>query len=76
MEDDRRERFGMPFTNCEVAVVVANELNRHDRGLWYHKVERDIDDKRWIIVREGRELERHCELCQARDAFGTRVRKL
>ena len=59
-----------------VAVVVANELNRHDRGLWYHKVERDIDDKRWIIVRQGRELERHYELCQARDAFGTRVRKL
>ena len=54
--DDRREPFGMPFTSREVAVIAANELNRHDRGIWFYKVERHIDGKRWIIVREGREL--------------------
>jgi hypothetical protein len=42
----------MPFTNREVAVIVANELNRHDRGLWFYEVERHIDDKRWIIARK------------------------
>ena len=57
MEDDWREPFGMPFTNHEVVVIVANELNGHDRGLWFHKVERHIDAKRWIIVRERRELD-------------------
>ena len=46
----------MPFTNREVAFVLGNELNRRDPGLWFYKVERHIDDKRWIIVREGREF--------------------
>ena len=55
--DDNGEPFGMPFSNREVAFIVANELNRHDRGTWFYKVERHIDDKRWIIVREGRELD-------------------
>jgi hypothetical protein len=54
--DDRREPFGMPFANREVAVIVANELNRHDRGIWFYTVERQIEGKRWIIVRDGREL--------------------
>jgi hypothetical protein len=52
-KDGRGEPFGMPFTNREVAVIVANELNRHDRGLWFYEVERHIDDKRWIIARKG-----------------------
>ena len=51
--DDRGEPFGMPFTNREVAVIVANDLNRHDRGLWFYEVERHIDDKRWIIARKA-----------------------
>ena len=51
--DGRGEPFGMPFTNREVAVIVANELNRHDRGLWLYEVERHIDDKRWIIARKA-----------------------
>lgn len=55
--DDRGEPFGMPFTNREVAVIVANELNRHDRGIWLYRVERQIEGKRWIIVRDGRELD-------------------
>jgi hypothetical protein len=65
--DDRREPFGMPFTNREVAVIVANQLNRHDSGLWFYQVERHIDEKRWIIMREGRVefIERHCEPRQA-----------
>jgi hypothetical protein len=66
--DDRREPFGMPFANREVAVIVANELNRHDRGIWFYTVERQIEGKRWIIVRDGRELDFgkcHCELRQA-----------
>ena len=54
--DDRREPFGMPFTNREVAVILANELNGHDPGLWFYRVERHIDNKRWIIAREGREF--------------------
>ena len=69
--DDRREPFGMPFANRELAVIIANELNRHDRGIWFYTVERQIEGKRWIIVRGGRELDfvkRHCELRQARDA--------
>jgi hypothetical protein len=41
----------MTFTNQEVAVIVANELNRHDRGLWFYRVEWHIDDGRWITVR-------------------------
>jgi|SRR5208337_3627967 len=72
--DDRSEPFGMPFTNREVAVIVANELNRHDRGIWFYEVERHFEGKRWIIVREGRELdfvECHCELRQPRDASST-----
>ena len=55
--DDGREPFGMPFTNREVAVILANELNGHDPGLWFYRVERHIDNKRWIIVREGRHSE-------------------
>lgn len=55
--DDRREPFGMPFANREVAVIVANELNRHDRAIWFYTVERQIEGKRWIIVRDGRELD-------------------
>jgi hypothetical protein len=51
--DDRGEPFGMPFTNREVAVIVANDLNRHDRSLWFYEVERHIDDKRWIIARKA-----------------------
>jgi hypothetical protein len=54
--DGRAEPFGMPFTNREVAVILANELNGHDPGLWFYKVKRHINDKRWIIVREGREF--------------------
>ncbi len=53
--DDRREPFGMPFANRQVAVIVANELNRHDRGIRFYTVERQIEGKRWIIVRDGRE---------------------
>jgi hypothetical protein len=69
--DDRSEPFGMPFANREVAAVVANELNRHDRGIWFYTVERQIEGKRWIIVRRGRgsnPAERPSELRQARDA--------
>ncbi len=46
----------MPFTNREVAVILANELNGRDPGLWFYRVERHIDAKRWIIVRESREF--------------------
>ena len=53
-KDGRGEPFGMPFTNREVVVIVANELNGHDRGLWFYEVERHIDDKRWIIARNAR----------------------
>ena len=42
----------MAFSNREVAVIVANELNRHSGGLWFYKVEQHIDRKRWITVRE------------------------
>ena len=35
----------MPFTNRDVAVIVANELNRHDRGMWFYKVERHTEGK-------------------------------
>jgi hypothetical protein len=69
--DDRIEPFGMPFANREVAVIVANELNRHGRGMWFYRVERQIEGKRWVIVRNGRELdlvERYSELRQARRA--------
>lgn len=48
--DDHSEPFGIPFTNREVADIVANELNQHDRGMWFYKVERTIE--RWIIVRK------------------------
>ena len=34
----------MPFTNREVAVILASELNRHDPGLWFYRVERHIDN--------------------------------
>ena len=30
----RGEPFGMPFRRREVAVIVASDLNRHDRGMW------------------------------------------
>jgi hypothetical protein len=50
----------MPFTNRDVAVIVANELNRHDRGMWFYKVERHTEGKRWIVVREGREVDFVC----------------
>jgi hypothetical protein len=53
-QDGRGEPFGMPFTNREVAIIVANELNRHDRGLWFYEVERHIDDKRRFIARNAR----------------------
>jgi hypothetical protein len=69
--DDRGEPFGMPFANREVAAIAANELNRHDRGMWFYTVERQIEGRRWIIVRDGRELdlvERHSELRHARNA--------
>ena len=46
----------MPFTNREVAVILANELNGHDPGLWFYRAEWRVDNKRWIIVREGREF--------------------
>ena len=46
----------MPFTNREVAVILANELNGHDPGLWFYRLERHIDNKRWVIVRESREF--------------------
>ena len=60
----------MPFANREVAVIVANELNRHDRGLWFYEVERHIDDKRWIIARKGCVLRADC----ARSSSGSYVR--
>jgi hypothetical protein len=47
----------MPFTNREVAVIVANELNRGGRRLWFYKVERHIDHRRWIIIREDRQFD-------------------
>ncbi len=71
--DDRSEPFGMPFTNRDVAVIVANELNRHNRGIWFYEVERHIEGKRWIVVREDGELdfvECQCQLHQARDGLG------
>ena len=52
LKSGRTETFGMPFTKREVAAIVANELNRHDRGLWFYEVKRHIDDRRWIVVRE------------------------
>jgi hypothetical protein len=68
--DDHSEPFGMPFANREVAAVVANELNRHDQGIWFYMVERQIEGKRWIIVRDDREsnpVESSSELGRARD---------
>ena len=55
--DDRGEPFGM-------AVIVANDLSRHDRGLWFYEVERHIDDKRWIIARKAaaRSMFAYCAL--------------
>ena len=41
----------MAFSNREAAVIVANELNRRSGGLWFYKVERHIDHRRWITVR-------------------------
>ena len=63
--DDRGEPFGMPFTNREVAVIVANDLNRHDRSLWFYEVERHIDDKRWIIARKAANAARSCSCVRA-----------
>jgi hypothetical protein len=50
--DDSREPFGMAFMNRGAAVMLAHELNRRSGGLWVYKVERHIDRKRWIAVRE------------------------
>lgn len=50
--DDWSEPFGMAFSNREAAVVVANELNRRGGGLWFYKVERHVDHRRWVTVRE------------------------
>ena len=50
--DDRSEPFGMPFTHREAAVIVANELNRRNRGMWSYRLERHIEGKRWIVVRQ------------------------
>jgi len=55
--EDQSELFGMPFANREAAVIIASELNAHDRGLWFYKVERH-GDRRWITVRESRKLDR------------------
>ena len=55
--DDWGEPFGMAFTNREVAVIVANELNRRGRGLWFYKVEHHIDHRRRIAVREDRQFD-------------------
>ena len=54
--DDRSEPFRMAFTNREAAVIVADQLNRRSRGLWLNKVERHIDQKRWVAFWEDREL--------------------
>jgi hypothetical protein len=53
---DPTEPFGMPFANREVAVIIANELNRHNRGIWVYTVERQIEGERWIIVRDDGEM--------------------
>jgi hypothetical protein len=42
----------MAFSNHEAAVILAKELNRRSGGLWFYKVERHIDHRRWITVRE------------------------
>ena len=33
----------MPFTNREVAVIVANELNRRDPGMWFFAGDRRVE---------------------------------
>jgi hypothetical protein len=67
--DDGGEPFGMPFTRREVAVIVANELNRHDRGMWSYNVERHIMGRRWTNVRKPSEiLSRVCGNERAQDA--------
>jgi hypothetical protein len=50
--DNWREPFGMAFSNYEAAVILATQLNRRSGGLWFYKVERHIDNGRWITVRE------------------------
>jgi hypothetical protein len=50
--DDVGEPFGMPFRSREIAVIVASELNQHDRGQWSYHVERHIEGRRWTIVRK------------------------
>lgn len=75
--DDLREPFGMAFANREVAVIVANELNWRGRGLWFYKIERHIDHRRWITLREERQFDLSnaiCELCEAPRAFGEPAR--
>jgi hypothetical protein len=41
----------MAFSNRDAAVLLADELNRRSGGLWFYKVERHIDRRRWITVR-------------------------
>jgi hypothetical protein len=50
--DDWREPFGMAFTDREAAVILASELNQRSGGLWFYTVERHIDQRRWMTVRE------------------------
>jgi hypothetical protein len=47
----------MAFTNRGVAVIVANELNGRARGVRFYKVERHIDNRRWITLREARQFD-------------------
>jgi hypothetical protein len=71
--EEGSQPFGMPFTNHEVAVIVASELNRHDRGLWFYAVEGPIAVKRWIIVRNPRDLPRVCGHEIAQDSHLVRL---
>ena len=72
--DDRGEPFGMPFRSREIAVIVAHELNRHDRGLWSYAVERHIEGRRWTIFRKpGDILWRACGNESAQDACKIRA---
>jgi hypothetical protein len=72
--DGGGEPFGMPFRRREVAVTVADELNRHDRGMWSYNVERNIEGRRWMIVRKpGDILSRACGQETANDAHRLRA---
>jgi hypothetical protein len=67
--DDGAEPFGMPFARREVAAIVANDLNRHDRGMWSYHIERHIEGRRWTIVRKpGHILSRTCGNESAQEA--------